>query len=56
MKDTIQLSCKEAEEIAQDFEQWAEVLESDPGGGHPWIEDFLRHARTLRDKLAGRVE
>jgi hypothetical protein len=53
MKEQITLDRKEAEHIAMDFEQWAEVLESDPGGGHPWIEDFQRHAQFLRDKLAG---
>jgi hypothetical protein len=57
MKEQIILDSREAEEIAEDFEGWAEVYESDPGSdGHPWAETMLKHARLLRDKLAGRIE
>jgi hypothetical protein len=56
MKEQITLTRHEAEEIAGDLDGWAQVLESDPGGEHPWIEEMVRHARLLRDKMLVRVE
>jgi len=54
VKDQITLSRHEAEEVANDLDGWATVLDSE--GEHPWCEDMLRHARMLRDKLLGRIE
>jgi len=56
MIERITLTRAEADDLALDLASWAESMECDGEGDHPWVDQMQRHARMLTDKLAGRIE